>query len=85
MASRDIFFQIVAKGRVMLVAPLCQVLWGFGGKSYKQGLLEVVKVNQSHYRPEVPRCFQEVKVPRLRDYSGRMISRKKICCKVVIN
>jgi len=26
-----------------------------------------VKVNQSHYRPEVPRGFQEVKFPRLRD------------------
>jgi hypothetical protein len=26
-----------------------------------------VKVNQSHYRPEVPRGFQEVKVPRLHD------------------
>jgi len=26
-----------------------------------------VKVNQSHYRPEVPRGFQEVKVPRLCD------------------
>jgi len=25
-----------------------------------------VKVNQSHYRPEVPRGFQEVEVPRLR-------------------
>ena len=25
------------------------------------------KVNQSHYRPEVPRGFQEVKVPRLHD------------------
>ena len=25
------------------------------------------KVNKSHYRPEVPRGFQEVKVPRLRD------------------
>jgi len=25
------------------------------------------KVNESHYRPEVPRGFQEVKVPRLRD------------------
>ena len=25
------------------------------------------KVNQSHYRPEVPRGFQEIKVPRLRD------------------
>ena len=24
-------------------------------------------MNQSHYRPEVPRGFQEVKVPRLRD------------------
>ena len=26
-----------------------------------------IKVNQSHYRPEVPRGFQEVKVPRLCD------------------
>jgi len=26
-----------------------------------------VKVNQPHYRPEVPRGFQEFKVPRLRD------------------
>ena len=25
------------------------------------------KVNQSHYRPQVPRGFQEVKVSRLRD------------------
>jgi len=25
------------------------------------------KVNQSRYRPEVPRGFQEVKVPRLHD------------------
>ena len=27
------------------------------------------KVTQSHYRPEVSRGFQEVKVPRLRDNS----------------
>ena len=27
----------------------------------------MVKINQSHYRPEVPRGLQEVKVPRLRD------------------
>ena len=27
------------------------------------------KVSQSHYRPEVPRGFQEVKVPRL-SYNG---------------
>jgi len=26
-----------------------------------------IKVNQCHYRPEVPRGFQEVKVPRLCD------------------
>jgi hypothetical protein len=31
-----------------------------------QVVLVVVK-NQSHYRPEVPRRFQEVKVPRLRE------------------
>jgi hypothetical protein len=29
--------------------------------------LYIKKVNQSHYRPEVPRGFQEVKVPTLRD------------------
>jgi len=28
---------------------------------------KVKKVIQPHYRPEVPRGFQEVKVPRLRD------------------
>jgi len=27
----------------------------------------LLKKNQSHYRPEVPRGFQEVKVPMLRD------------------
>ena len=31
-------------------------------------LIEVSgKVNQAHYRPDVPTGFQEVKVPRLRD------------------
>jgi len=30
-------------------------------------LLEEGKVKQSNYKPEVPRGFQEVKVPRLRD------------------
>ena len=30
-------------------------------------LCDIEKVNQSHYRPEVPIWFQEVKVPRLRD------------------
>jgi hypothetical protein len=29
--------------------------------------LSIIKVNQSHYRPEMPRGFQEVKVPRVRD------------------
>jgi len=29
------------------------------------------KVNESHYRPEGPRGFQEVKVPRLRDNGPR--------------
>ena len=32
-----------------------------------QTSVDCKKVNQSHYRPEVPRGFQEVKVPRLRD------------------
>jgi len=30
-------------------------------------LINMYKVKQSHYRPEVPRGVQEVKVPRLRD------------------
>ena len=29
----------------------------------------IVKVKESHYKTEVPRGFQEVKVPRLRDNS----------------
>jgi len=36
-------------------------------------IVEEVTVNQSHYRPEVPRGFQEVKVPRLRD-NGKVVS-----------
>jgi len=28
---------------------------------------KITAVNQSHYRPEVPRGFKEVKIPRLRD------------------
>ena len=43
------------------------------GVHIKQGnshfILQKLKVNQSHYRPEVPRGFQEIKVPRLRDNS----------------
>jgi len=31
------------------------------------GYCETEVVNQSHYRPEVPGGFQDVKVPRLRD------------------
>ena len=35
-----------------------------------------VKVNQSHYRPELPSWSQEVKVPRLRDNGpgGKVVS-----------
>ena len=39
-------------------------------KSYKFYVKGKEKANQSHYRLEVPRGFQEVKVPRLRD-NGR--------------
>jgi hypothetical protein len=35
--------------------------------SSSSSLMEKVKVKQSHYRPEVPRGFQKVKVPRLFD------------------
>ena len=36
--------------------------------SYIFNYIEVkVKVKQSHYRSELPRGFQKVKVPRLRD------------------
>jgi len=30
-------------------------------------IIIIITVNQSHYRPEVPRGFRDVKVPRLRD------------------
>jgi len=33
----------------------------------KESLRGIKKVNQSHYRSKVPRGFQEVKVPGLRD------------------
>ena len=32
---------------------------------------DYIIIKQSHYRPEVPRRFQEVKVPRLRDNGRR--------------
>jgi len=38
-----------------------------GKKRYLCLINDNIKVNQSHYRPEVPRGFQEFKVPRLRD------------------
>ena len=34
---------------------------------HKRCIILYKKVNQSHYRPEVPREFHEVEVPRLRD------------------
>jgi hypothetical protein len=40
---------------------------GRGTHGIGQSKYLIKKVNQSHYRPEVPRGFQEVKVPRLRD------------------
>jgi len=36
-------------------------------RRYRNMKVSKVQANQSHYRPEVPRGFQEVKVPRLRD------------------
>jgi len=38
-----------------------------GWTESKDSLAMYKKVNQSHYRPEVPRKLQEVKVPRQRD------------------
>jgi len=38
----------------------------------------VKKLNQSHYRPEVPRGFQEVKVPRLHEKWPRMVVRSAL-------
>ena len=50
------------------------IVWTFVtlGLNFKNN----VKVNQSHYRPEVPSGFQEVKVPRLRDNGpgGKVVS-----------
>jgi len=37
-----------------------------GMKEEKKKIKDIkVTVNQSHYMPEVPRVFQEIKVPRL--------------------
>jgi len=33
-------------------------------RKFQKSILEKGKVKQSHYRPEVPTGFQEVKVPR---------------------
>jgi len=59
------------------LAPGLQTVGWLGCLYAKQGLTRcgnvwlsdkiMTKLNQSHYRPEVPRGFQEVKFPRLRD------------------
>jgi len=49
-----------------LAHDICFVVRGFLLTPFIRHLL-TVKVNQSRYRPEVPRGFQEVKVTRLRD------------------
>jgi len=36
----------------------------FGGETYTY---DIKKLNQSHYRPKMPRGLQEVNVPRLCD------------------
>ena len=46
--------------RSQTIQPVVQSLYRLNYAAHK-------KVNQSHYIPEVPRGFQEVKVPRLRD------------------
>ena len=54
----DVKYEIVNWRRLWLASTIdsfCNI------SSYKH------KKNQSHYRPEVPRGLQEVKVPRLRD------------------
>jgi len=40
---------------------------GYATSSPYEINVSTIQVNQSHYRPEVPRGFQEVKVPTLRD------------------
>jgi len=44
-------------------------MWGGGYVGPKHDMQDTSNKNviQSHYRPEVPRGFQEIKVPRLRD------------------
>jgi len=45
-----------------------QCILHFVGYLYIMDLIHGRKIsNQSHYRPEVPRGFQEITVPRLRD------------------
>jgi len=55
----------------MIYGPVTeQGIWRLRAKQELKGLfedLDTVKSKQSHYRPEVPRGFQEVKVPRLRE------------------
>ena len=48
---------------VQVLAPQTGIFQEYNSFSF----FRKIKVNQSHYRPEVPRGFQEVKVPRLRD------------------
>ena len=52
---------------ILLVLSVITELFKFRMHYCFVGIGFKVKVNQSHYRSEVPRGFQQVKVPRLRD------------------
>ena len=50
-----------------VVFTAASISWCFQQHFVVMNIKKKVKVNQSHYRSEVPRGFQQVKVPRLRD------------------
>ena len=52
---------------VLILSDLEKYYLLFARHEYLSVVKVKVKVNQSHYRPEVPRGFQELKVPKIRD------------------
>jgi len=65
-----------AETTLLLLQYSVQSVHPLAGIKQARQVVGYIQVNQSHYRPEVPRGFQEVKVPRLHDNGpgGKFVS-----------
>ena len=67
LALRANLLRILRNYRLAVRVQHCVMPSGTSFRDWSKSLDAGKKVNQSHYRPEVPRGFQEVNVPRFVD------------------